>query len=66
MTPEARPLPAVKKRVKKGVNPDQFLQIMKRLDDIDQEIKEEEKVFEARTKSLELEKQYLWDQLQPK
>lgn len=55
-----------KKRHKKGVNPDKFLQIMKRLDDIEKEIKAEEIKFDTKLKSLELEKQYLVDQLQPK
>lgn len=62
MTPRTKLLPAVRKRRKKGVNPNKFLEIMKRLDDI----KGEEKELNEKIRFLELEKQYLWNELEPK
>ncbi|MFA5021539.1 MAG: hypothetical protein WC508_00450 [Patescibacteria group bacterium] len=55
-----------KKRAKKGVNPDKFLEVMARLEAIDVEIKNQEMLHDAKIKSLELEKQYLWEMIQPK
>ncbi len=54
------------KKLKRKVNPIEFMEIMKRLELIDQEIKQEEKLFNIKVKSLELEKEYLWNKVQPK
>lgn len=48
------------------VRPDEFLKIMKRLELIDQEVKAEEELFDLKIKTLELEKQYLLNLLQPR
>ena len=53
---------------KKGnkIRPAEFLETMKRVELIDQEIKQEEKLFNIKIKSLELEKEYLWNKIQAK
>lgn len=62
-----------KKRVKKmrpkgvrPVKPQKFLEIMGRLELIDEEVKKEAELFDIKMKSLELEKQYLWNIIKPK
>jgi len=56
----------VQKRVKrmrprgiKSMKQDDFLEIMGRLDLIDEEIKKEKELYEIKIKSLKLEKEYL-------
>lgn len=62
MTNKLKELKVKKYRVK----PDEFLAIMKRIEMIKQEIKEEKEFFDLKMKSLELEKQYLENKLQAK
>ena len=58
--------PIIKKPKKRKAKPKEFMAIMQRLELIDQEIKQEEKLFDIKITSLELEKQYLWNIIQPK
>lgn len=54
------------KRRPRGVNPEEFRQIMDRLELIKQEMKKQEEIFELRMKSLKLEEEYLWKMVKPK
>ena len=54
------------KRRPRGVKPEQFRQIMDRLELIKQEMKKQEEIFELRMKSLKLEEEYLWNMVKPK
>jgi hypothetical protein len=56
----------IKKSTRSKVKPNEFMGIMQRLELIDQQIKQEEELFDTKIKSLELEKQYLWNMIQPK
>ncbi len=62
----SKPIAKIRKKKPKLVKPREFMKIMKRLKLIDQEIKKEEELFDIKIKSLELEKQYLREILQPK
>lgn len=59
-------LAVVTKTRKKKPTPQKFMEVMARLEQIDREIKKEEKTSDAKMAALELEKQYLWNIIQPK
>ncbi len=62
----SKPVRKIKKKKVKLVKSHEFMEIMNRLELIDQEMEKEEELFDIKIKSLELEKQYLRRILQPK
>jgi len=48
------------------LKPSEFMEVMARIKIIDAEIKSETKLYDAKIKALELEKEYLWNQVDPK
>ena len=56
----------LKPKRKKRLKPHEFMERMERLKLIDQEINTETKLYDIKIKSLELEKQYIRNQIEPK
>lgn len=64
---QSDPKPAKKEQSEKcrRVKQSEFMEIMDRLKLIDKETKAEKELFNIKIKSLELEKEYLWNLVQP-
>ena len=56
----------LKSKPKRRLKPQEFMDVMARIKIIDKEIKAETKLYDIKIQSLDLEKEYLWNKIEPK